>query len=478
MTDDAALLSRYAADGAQDAFAELVRRHVDFVYGIAVRQLQGNSALAEDVTQMVFIDLARKAAQLARHSALIGWLHTATRFAVARIVRGESRRKAREADDRAADAMVPGGPAPDWAPLQRVLDDVLGALKERERTAILLRFFEGKPLGEVGARLALSESATRACVDRALDKMRVLLARRGVTSTSAALGVALANQVSVAAPAGLAASVTTSALAGVVPAGFGAWGALFVMSKLKIGIVSAVIVGGLATAVVEVRANRELRAELATMRQVAPELERSQSEGRRLKVAFEKMGGQNPEVNELTRLQHRVTALKARPPGVVEAEMKPIVPAGRETPQAAFLTLSASMNAGDVDGVARGIAFLNDTPEAREAFMATLSPAVRARYGTPERVFAAGLFGMREGVPWEDPAVAAQVLGVEEREPGTMRVRMWIRQASGKESEIQEQFRRMPQGWVTMFRPLSYERDAAGVRSRFDPATGELRPRP
>ena len=107
--------------------------------------------------------------------------------------------------------------------MQPVLDDVLGALKECERTA---------------------------------------LARRGVTSTSSALGVALANHVSVAAPAGLAASVTTSALAGAAPAGLGVWGALFVMSKLKIGLVSAVILGGLATGIVEVRANRELRAEL------------------------------------------------------------------------------------------------------------------------------------------------------------------------------------------------------------------------
>jgi hypothetical protein len=205
---------------------------------------------------------------------------------------------------------------------------------------------------------------------------------------------------------------------------------------------------------------------------------RAEREGAHLKTAMAKLGAGNPEVAELTRLQARVAALQARPAGVVDAEMKPVVPAGRDTPQAAFMTLSAGMNAGDIESVARGMAFLNDTPEARDAFMASLSPAVRARYGTPERVFAAGLFHMREGVPMEDPAVAAQVLGTDEREPGVMRVRMWIRQASGKESEIQEKFMRTPQGWIMMFRPLTFERDAANVRSRFDPATGDVRPKP
>src|SRR5471032_2679590 len=110
----------------------------------------------------------------------------------------------------------------DWERLHPVLDDVLGELKERERAAILLRFFEKRPLAEVGAKLSLTESAARSCVDRALEKMRGLLARRGVTSTGAALAVALENQIGVAAPMGLAASVTGAALAGTAVAGGGA----------------------------------------------------------------------------------------------------------------------------------------------------------------------------------------------------------------------------------------------------------------
>jgi len=70
MLEDAELLRRYAQDHAEDAFAELVRRHVDFVYGVAVRRVGGDSHLAEDICQDVFVALARKAASLSRRPLL------------------------------------------------------------------------------------------------------------------------------------------------------------------------------------------------------------------------------------------------------------------------------------------------------------------------------------------------------------------------------------------------------------------------
>ena len=103
----------------------------------------------------------------------------------------------------------------EWEHLRPVLDDVIDELKERDREIMLLRFFEGLSFAEVGARLNLSENAARMRTDRALDKLRLHLGRRGVTSSSTALGLMMANQVSATASAGLAGTVTTTALAAV-----------------------------------------------------------------------------------------------------------------------------------------------------------------------------------------------------------------------------------------------------------------------
>ena len=246
MIDDAELLRRYAEEKSEEAFAGLVRRHIDFVYAAALRQARGNGPLAQDVTQAVFTDLARKAATLARHEVVVGWLHTATRFAVAKAIRAESRWHTREQDAHAMNELLHESDAlVDWERLHPVLDAVLGELKERERAAILLRFFEKKPLAEVGAKLSLTETAARSCVDRALEKMHGLLARRGVTSTSAALAVALANQAGVAAPVGLAASVTGAALASAASVG----GGTIVALKLLNFMSTTKIVSGMAAVV-------------------------------------------------------------------------------------------------------------------------------------------------------------------------------------------------------------------------------------
>src|SRR5436190_24286509 len=96
MNDDSELLRRYADQGDEKAFAELVRRHVNLVYSAALRQVNGDAHLAADATQLVFTDLARKAGSLAGHRVLAGWLFTSTRFAAAKLIRGERRRHARE----------------------------------------------------------------------------------------------------------------------------------------------------------------------------------------------------------------------------------------------------------------------------------------------------------------------------------------------------------------------------------------------
>src|ERR1041385_3568204 len=123
MMDDTELLRRYATEGSEQAFTELVRRHLDVVFSAACRQMGGDVHRAQDVAQMVFADLARKASSLAGHTALVGWLYTSTHYAATKLKRAEMRRVAREQEAHAMENIlaVPE-PAADWDRLHPVLD--------------------------------------------------------------------------------------------------------------------------------------------------------------------------------------------------------------------------------------------------------------------------------------------------------------------------------------------------------------------
>ena len=264
MTEDAELLRRYAHEGSEAAFAELVRRHVNLVYASALRRVRGDTHLAEDVTQNVFTALARAAPKLIHHPVLAGWLHTTTRFAAAQIVRTERRRQAREQEaNTMCELSVPhSSDAAEWERLRPLLDEVLDELNESDRDAVLLRYFEGRSFAEVGERLHVADNTARMRVERALDKMNALLARHGVTSTVAALGLALTSQGAVTAPAGLAATVSATAIAGTVTG----VSLLTLMSTAKFTIAAVGLVSALAVGTVIYQA-QENRAALAVAHQ-------------------------------------------------------------------------------------------------------------------------------------------------------------------------------------------------------------------
>lgn len=264
--DDILLLRRYADEHSEAAFAELVRRHVSLVYHAALRQVGGSSAQAEDVTQAVFTDLARKAALLRDRAVLTGWLYTSTRYAAINLRRSERRRQAREQEAHHMHELMQGTSAAEWERLRPVIDDALHTLDERDREAVLLRFFEGRSFAEIGRRLSLAEDAARKRTDRALDKLHAALSRRGVTSTAAALGVTLGGQAALAAPAGLATTVTTGALATAAAGGTAAVGSLVAFmstGKLVWGVVGVAAVAGLGTAFVAAGEARDAQAQLA-----------------------------------------------------------------------------------------------------------------------------------------------------------------------------------------------------------------------
>ena len=315
MSDDAELLRRYAEQRSEAAFAELVRRHLNLVYSAAMRLTRGDTHRAEDVAQLVFTDLARKAAALSRRPVLAGWLYTSTHYATAKILRTEQRRQTREQEAQAMHELLSNAaPEADWDRLRPVLDTAMRELNERDREAVLLRFFEGHDFAEVGAKLHLTENAARMRVDRALDKLRVRLSNRGVTSTAAALAAALANQAVVAAPAGLAATVTGAALSGTAVAGGSAWAALqlFAMSKLQVGIVGTVIVAAGSGVVLQQQTNAQVEREIEALRQENRQIAVLQEDNLRLKQTAAEVATLRADDAALAQLSTEATALKNR----------------------------------------------------------------------------------------------------------------------------------------------------------------------
>ena len=220
MPDDVDLLHRYATEGAEDAFREVVQRRFGLVYAVALRQVGNDAHLAREVAQSVFLELARRASSLSRRKVVSGWLYRTTRFTAIDVVRAERRRRVREEEARLMHEPSTDTVSDlDWKNLRPVLDDALSELKERDRDAIMLRIFEDRSFSEIGRVLQLSESAARMCFERAVEKLRVQLRRHGVTSTTAGLALALANQVAASVPAGLPAIVAGEALAGAKLAG-------------------------------------------------------------------------------------------------------------------------------------------------------------------------------------------------------------------------------------------------------------------
>jgi RNA polymerase sigma factor (sigma-70 family) len=304
--EDSDLLRRYAADGSEAAFAELVRRRIGLVYAVALRQTRGDRHRAEDAAQSVFTDLARKAASLARRPVLVGWLHRSAQFAAAGLIRAEQRRRAREQEAHTMEKIFAGDAlAPDWDKLRPLLDEALNEMDERDRDVILLRFFDGRPFAEIGGRLRLTEGAARMRVERALAKLHAALARRGVTSTAAALGIALGSQVGAAAPAGLAATVTGGALAASA-ASAGGWLVTFMgMTKLQAVIAGGVVVAGTVGFISQATTNADLRREIAVQREAQQTVAALRDENRQLASVAAEVEALRRDDAEYQRLAQR-----------------------------------------------------------------------------------------------------------------------------------------------------------------------------
>jgi len=200
------LLVEFRRTRSEKSFSDLVRKYTNLVYSVA-RRRTSNDLLAQEVTQLVFIKLAKAPPKTDSDADLVGWLHRTTVNLSIDLWRSEARRRLREEQAVAMQAE----PAHDssWTELSPELDSSLDELPDTDRHALLLRFFDEKSMREVGAALGVSEEAAKMRVSRAVERLRTALSSKGVGCGSIALAGLLAERSVEAAPAAFAASLAT-----------------------------------------------------------------------------------------------------------------------------------------------------------------------------------------------------------------------------------------------------------------------------
>lgn len=337
--------------------------------------------MAEEIAQKVFTDLARKAAILQRHPALTGWLHRSTRYAAIDAVRSETRRKklTQLAVDIQGDISHPELYA-EWQNLRPVIDEALDNLKEIDRAVMLLRYFDGLSFAEVGARMKLSENTARMRTTRALEKLRVQLSKRGITSSATALGALLANQAVAAAPAGLANSVAMAALA-VPPVGvIGSLLAMLAFNKgaaLGVGVGLAVSCAGVAWSLSRLH---DYRAQLPAL----------QAENARLAFVLENLGQEDATAAPATGVKTKETSADSQADrGTINANETintSHANHGQATAKDALLSFAWALDTGNATALSELITF-SEADRAELERVYNMQPAsIRAQFRTPEEL--------------------------------------------------------------------------------------------
>src|ERR1700690_2153809 len=248
MTDvpDARLLEQFVRNGSEEAFAALVQRHIALVHSVALRHT-ANAQHAQDITQAVFVILARKAGTLGRKTVLPGWLYHTSRLTAANLQRAETSRVRREQEAFMQSQLEESVNDALWRELSPQLDEAMAGLGASERDALVLRYFQNQSMAEVGKFLGLAENTAQKRVGRALEKLRRFFTKRGVSSTTAILAGMISAHSVQAVPVTLAKSVTAVALAKGATASASTLtlikGALKIMAWTKMKTTAVVSVG-------------------------------------------------------------------------------------------------------------------------------------------------------------------------------------------------------------------------------------------
>jgi RNA polymerase sigma factor (sigma-70 family) len=314
---DLELLARYNRHKAEDAFAEIVRRHLDLVFSAALRQVR-SPQLAEEVSQSTFISLARDANRLAPDTILAAWLYQVAHRTAANVVRREARRQLREQIASEMNAM--NATAADWTHIEPLLDEAMHALDDTDRTAVLLRYFENKSLREVGATLGTSENAAQKRLSRAVESLREFFAKRGVTIGASGLVVVISANAVQAAPVGLVVTISTvAALAGTTIAATITATATktIAMATLQKALIASIVLASVVTPLVlQFRAHARLRERDVLLQQGADQLTQltaqHQPVSNLLARAKNPRTFSNDELSELLKLRGEVGRLRNR----------------------------------------------------------------------------------------------------------------------------------------------------------------------
>lgn len=448
---DSELLQRYGATRDDDAVAELVRRHVDLVYAAALRQVGGDAHLAEEITQDIFLDCVRKAAALQRRDSIVGWLYTSTHFAAAKRLRSARRRRAREEAYAMNDSLTqPSFPESDWTRLRPVIDRAMQELSARDRETVLLRYFERHTVGEVGRRLGLAENAAAKAIERALERLRRAIARRGISSASGALALLLSEQAAPAAPAIVGASVATAISTTGATATLGATG-LFLMSKTTLALVSAaaLVLASATLSFQQYRRRTAVQHELAAMKnqwiraELAAHDDRAALAAARLEL---------PAVRSRTAGEtgvHPAAVASTNPPpaatpGVSIPEIKPFTNRGRSTPLDLAETMLWATARADAKAMASATAFSAEDAALVKAWFDELPEDTRRQFGSPEIAAAAVTLSFSMAAGRDQGYV--QILAQTELDADTWRIRV-RRGGTGGFRDSDEVYRRFPDGW-------------------------------
>lgn len=324
MTSDLDLLRRFARENSQDAFTEIVRRHVDLVYSAALRPVR-SPQLAEEVAQSVFTDLARNAGKLSNADGgppvLTAWLYAVTRRTAIDAIRKESRRQLRE--QIAVEMTNMNATANDWMQIEPLLDEAMAALDETDRAAVLLRYFENKSLREVGESLKISDDAAQKRVSRAIEKLGEFFSKRGISIGAGGVAVVISANAVQSAPVGLAATISAAAvLAGtaVHTSTLIAATKMIAMTTLQKTVITAALTAAIGTGIFEAHQAAQLQNQIQTLQQQqAPlagqlrQLQRERDDATNRLASMETENAQlksNSNENELLKLRGEVTRLE------------------------------------------------------------------------------------------------------------------------------------------------------------------------